>query len=135
SLDGGQSWVQRSSQGIATYSLYNNCLWVDPTNANNLVYGGVQIYRSTDAGTSRTQISTGAHPDYQVIVADPGYNGTSNKRIYTGDDGGLHTRADWQSGSWVALNNGLGVTQFYGAAMSPNGMMVAGAQDNGTSLY
>ncbi len=135
SLDGGQTWAQRSSSSIATYSLYNNCLWVDPTNANNLVYGGVQIYRSTNGGASATQISTGAHPDYQVIVEHPGFDGVSNKRIYTGDDGGLHTRADWQSGSWSALNNGLGVTQFYGAAMNSNGVMVAGAQDNGTNRF
>ncbi len=136
SLDGGQTWTQRSTQSIGTYSLYNNCLWVDPTNANNLVYGGVQIYRSTDAGATNTQISTGAHPDYHVIVEQPGFNGTTNKRIYTGDDGGLHTRADWQAGSWTALNSGLGVTQFYGAAMNPSsGIMVAGAQDNGTSRY
>lgn len=136
SLDGGQTWSQRSSQGIQTWSLYNNCLWVDPTDANNLVYGGVQVYRSTNAGASRTQMSSGGHPDYQTIVEHPGYDGTTNRRIYTGDDGGLHTRADWQSGSWQALNSGLGVTQFYGAAMNPTtGHMVAGAQDNGTSFF
>ncbi|MEO6595005.1 MAG: hypothetical protein ABIP94_09670 [Planctomycetota bacterium] len=136
SLDGGQTWTQRSTQAIGTYSLYNNCLWVDPTDGNNLVYGGVQIYRSTDAGASRTDISSGAHSDHHVIVEDPGFNGTTNKRIYTGNDGGLHTRPDWQTGSWSALNSGLGVTQFYGAAMNPSsGIMVAGAQDNGTSRF
>ncbi|MFY9342918.1 MAG: hypothetical protein WAT39_10540 [Planctomycetota bacterium] len=136
SLDGGATWTQRSTTSIGTYSLYNNCLWVDPTNANNLVYGGVQLYRSTDAGATRTQFTTGSHPDYHVIVEHPGYNGTSNKRIYTGDDGGVHTIADWQVGSWTALNTGLGVTQFYGAAMNPtSGVMVAGAQDNGTNRF
>ncbi len=136
SLDGGATWTQRSTQSIGTYSLYNNCLWVDPTNANNVVYGAVQLYRSTDAGATRAQFTSGSHPDYHVIVERPGYNGTTNKRIYTGDDGGLHTIADWQVGSWTALNSGLGVTQFYGAAMNPvSGFMVAGAQDNGTSRY
>ena len=136
SLDGGVTWTQRSTTTIGTYSLYNNALWVDPTNANNLVYGGVQLYRSTDAGATRTQFTSGSHPDYHVIVEQPGYNGTTNKRIYTGDDGGLHTIADWQVGSWSTLNTGLGVTQFYGAAMNPSsGVMVAGAQDNGTNRY
>lgn len=135
SLDGGATWTQRSTASIGTYSLYNNALWVDPTNANNVVYGGVQLYRSTDAGATRVQFTTGSHPDYHVIVEQPGYNGTTNKRIYTGDDGGLHTITDWQTGGWTALNNGLGVTQFYGAAMSPAGVMVAGAQDNGTNRY
>ena len=136
SLDGGATWAQRSTQTIGTYSLYNNALWVDPTNANNLVYGGVQLYRSTDAGASRVQFTSGSHPDYHVIVEQPGYNGGTNKRIYTGDDGGLHTIADWQVGSWTALNTGLGITQFYGAAMNPtSGVMVAGAQDNGTNRF
>jgi photosystem II stability/assembly factor-like uncharacterized protein len=136
SLDGGQSWAQRSTSSIATYSLYNNCLWVDPTNANNLLYGGVQLYRSTDGGASRTQSTTGAHPDYHVVVEHPGFDGVANRRVYTGNDGGLHTRADWQTGTWTSLNNGLGVTQFYGAAMhAQSGVMVAGAQDNGTSRF
>lgn len=136
SQDGGATWTQRSTSTIGTYSLYNNTLWVDPTNANNVVYGGVQLYRSTDAGATRTQFTSGSHPDYHVIVEHPGYNGTSNKRIYTGDDGGLHTITDWQSGSWSALNAGLGVTQLYGAAMNPtSGVMIAGAQDNGTSRF
>lgn len=136
SLDGGSTWSQRSTSTITTYSLYNNCLWVDPTNDQNLVYGGVQCYRSTNAGASRSQISSGGHSDYQTFAEHPGYNGTSQKRLYAGDDGGLHTRADWQSGSWSALNTGLGVTQFYGAAMNPtSGFMVAGAQDNGTSRF
>jgi hypothetical protein len=136
SLDGGATWTQQSTQSIGTYSLYNNALWVDPTNANNVVYGGVQLYRSTNAGASRTQFTTGSHPDYHVIVSHPLYNGTTNKRIYTGDDGGVHTITDWQVGSWTALNTGLGVTQFYGAAMNPtSGVMVAGAQDNGTSRF
>ena len=39
STDGGQNYVQRSNSSIATYSLYNNCLWVDPTDSNNLVAG------------------------------------------------------------------------------------------------
>lgn len=136
STDGGQSFTQRSSSAVGTYSLYNNVLWVDPTNANNLVYGGVQLYVSTDGGQTRTQSTTGAHPDYHVVVEHPGFNGGTNRRVYTGDDGGLHTRANWQTGTWTALNQGLGVTQFYGAAMNPtSGVMVAGAQDNGTSRF
>jgi hypothetical protein len=79
SLDGGQTWAQRSTTSIGTYSLYNNALWVDPTNANNLVYGGVQLYRSTDAGGTRTQFTNGSHPDYHVIVEHPGYNGNDQQ--------------------------------------------------------
>lgn len=136
SSDGGQTYVPRSVAPISTYSLYNNCLWVDPTNSDNLLYGGVQLYRSTDGGVSRTQSTSGAHPDYHVVVEDPRFDGVTNRRVFTGNDGGLHTRADWFTGTWSARNSGLGVTQFYGAAMNPTtGVMVAGAQDNGTSRF
>jgi hypothetical protein len=137
SIDGGHSFAQRTTTNtITTYSYYNNSLWVDPTNSNNIIVAGVQPYRSTDGGVTFAQFSTGAHPDYHVIVEAPGFNGTTNKRVYAGDDGGVHTRADWQSGSWTALNNGLVITQGYGAAVSPStGTVLLGAQDNDTNRY
>ncbi|MCH7548580.1 MAG: hypothetical protein IH969_03420, partial [Candidatus Krumholzibacteriota bacterium] len=36
---------------------------------------------------------------------------------------------------WTELNNNLGLTQFYGAAMSPSGRVIGGTQDNGSLLF
>lgn len=135
--NGGQQYTLRTTgNGVGTYSLYNNCIWVDPTDLNRIAVGAVQIYRSIDGGVTLTQFSTGAHPDYHVIREHPSYNGTTNRQIYTGDDGGVHVRTDLLSGNWTALNNNLGITQFYGAAINnTSGTIVAGAQDNGTHRY
>jgi hypothetical protein len=66
---------------------YDNILWVDPTNANNVIAGGIDLWRSTNAGVSFSKISDwsnhviSAHADQHVIVAAAGFNGTTNKTI------------------------------------------------------
>ncbi|MFY9233719.1 MAG: hypothetical protein WAO58_04580 [Fimbriimonadaceae bacterium] len=136
STDGGQSFSQRAANGISTYNNYNSTIWVDPTNANTLVYGGVNLYRSTDGGASRTNTFTGVHSDMHAIVNDPGFNGTSNKRIYVGCDGGIYRITDAYGSSSTRINNNISLTQFYGAAVHDgSGIVVAGAQDNGTNRY
>jgi hypothetical protein len=136
SLDGGATYAVQTTTATSTLGLYLSCLWVDPTNASNLIYGGQSIFRSTDGGVTGTAMTSGGHSDYHVIAADPGFNGSTDKRVYTGCDGGIYTRADWQAGSWSSLNVGLGITQLYGAAVNPaTGVIVAGAQDNATVRY
>ncbi|MGE3172551.1 MAG: WD40/YVTN/BNR-like repeat-containing protein [Planctomycetota bacterium] len=135
SIDGGASFARTSLLGIATYSLYNNLLWVDPLNDTNILYGGVQLFASTDGGQTRTQTTAGAHADYHVVVEHPAYS-PGNRRVYVANDGGIYTRPDWSTGTWTSLNQGLGITQFYGAAAQPSiGVIVAGAQDNGTNRF
>jgi photosystem II stability/assembly factor-like uncharacterized protein len=136
STDGGATWALRTSgSGITTYDLYNVALWVDPTNPAFLVVGGVNMYRSTDSGATLASISSGIHADMHVVVEHPGFNGTTNRTVFAGNDGGIHRAADIQAASlaWQALNNNLGVTQFYGAAVNPtSGVLIGGTQDNGT---
>lgn len=123
---------------------YANALWADPTNANRLVIGGLDVHRSTDGGINWTQISSGTgwingtcpHPDQHEIIPHTGYNGSTNRIVYEGNDGGL-IRADdiWTastSSGWTWLNNNLGITQFYAGAASPDGSLIlGGTQDNG----
>ncbi|MBI5933362.1 MAG: choice-of-anchor D domain-containing protein [Chloroflexi bacterium] len=133
-LLGGQGW-------------YDNIVWVDPTNPDNVMVGGVEIYRSTDGGPTMTKISQwwsapdlSAHADNHMIVEHPGFNGTTNKIVFFGNDGGIYKTDDFSTvaltSGWSNLNNNLGITQFYGAAGSPlTGIVVGGTQDNGTLLY
>ncbi|MDP6930463.1 MAG: hypothetical protein QF412_12250, partial [Planctomycetota bacterium] len=145
-VSGGNSGIYRSSDGGKTYTLrnssinlvfgwYANIIWVDPTNSNLIVVGGQSLYRSTNGGTSFTNIS-GVHADQHMVLEHPGYNGSSNKTVYVCNDGGIYrtsniTTATNKSG-WTNLNNRIGITQFYGGAVSPNGTPVGGTQDNGT---
>jgi hypothetical protein len=127
---GGQGW-------------YDNAIWVDPTNPLRVVVGGTTLASTADGGATWTTRSygVGIHPDQHAIVHDPGYNGTTNKRVYIGNDGGIYktediTTASFTSVAFTALNNNLGITQFYGAAgNATSGKIFGGTQDNGTLLY
>lgn len=149
STDGGASWSLRSSPThLGSQGWYNNTIWVDPTNANTVVVGGIDIWRSTDGGASFTRISNWAlwpssvHADNHVIVSHPSYNGSSNAIVFVGNDGGvakssniLSATSASSSNTWSLISTGKYSTQFYGGASSADGTKIAGGtQDNG-SLY
>ena len=138
STDGGRSYALRTTgSGISTYSRYNNVLWVDPSDANHILVGGVRLYKSTNAGASFVNAYSGSYYDYHVFATHPGYNGTTNQTVFHGNDAGIYRTTAVKAGSirWQELNNNLGITQFYGAAMAPNGTVLGGTQDNGTLRY
>lgn len=134
STDGGRTYAARfTSNTIATYAAYNNVVWVDPTNPDIIIVGGVYLYRSSNGGSSMTRVLNSIHADHHAIVEHPGYNGTTNRVVYFGHDGGISRVDNAQTGTTsVNLNNNLGVTQFYGGAASPSGVVIGGTQDNGT---
>ncbi|MCW5937362.1 MAG: hypothetical protein KIT11_08660 [Fimbriimonadaceae bacterium] len=137
STNSGRTWTrQTSGNGISTYEAYNSVIWVDPTNANNLVVGGVYVYRSTNAGVTLTQAFNNMHPDFHVLTQDPNFDGVNNRRLYFGHDGGISVATNYAGTAYTDLNNNLGITQFYGVAVNDaSGVIVAGAQDNGTQRY
>lgn len=144
STNGGSTWSYVSSPNhLSGQGWYNNALWVDPTTPTHLMVGGLDLWRSTNSGSSWTKISqwysapSSPHADHHTIVSAAGYNGSSNRTIYFGNDGGVYKAADIAAvgltSGWTALNNGLGVTQFYGGAgkAAAGGRIVGGTQDNG----
>lgn len=151
STNGGASWSLLSTPAhVGGQGWYDNAIWVDPTNANHLIVGGLDLKRSTDGGVTFANISTwyyspaSPHADHHVIVSDPNYNGTSNRKIYFGNDGGVYAAADINlvnsnssANGWTNLNNGLAITQFYsGAGRSTAGArIIGGTQDNGSLVY
>jgi hypothetical protein len=145
SSDGGQNYSRQSTgyNYLSGQGWYDNCIWVDPTNPNLVVIGGTDIWRSTDGGTTFTDIggySGSIHPDQHAIVPTSSYNGTTSRTVYIGNDGGVFRATDIvtaNSGSgWTTLNNNLVITQFYGAAGNhSSGTIVGGTQDNGTLRY
>lgn len=157
STDGGKSFIKRNtttSDGdpigyLGAQGWYDNAVWAShPGNADFVIVGGIDLWRSTDGGNSFSDISRwfegdSVHADHHAIVASPGFNGTVNKTVYFGNDGGLAKTDDiTTAGSderrvqgWKRLSQSLGVTQFYGGAIAPNGLIAGGAQDNGTLLF
>lgn len=154
STDGGSTWSsvtlptwcdQGSSSSDMTrgQAWYDLILAVDPNNANTLYAGGVDIMKSTDAGSSWSQITrwstfggcSGAniHADQHAFVFKPG----SSTDALAGNDGGIYFTTDGGS-TFSSKNTGYNVTQFYACAMNPNSgsnYFLAGAQDNGTQKF
>jgi len=137
---------------------YDNVIVVDPLDSNRVWAGGIDLFRSDDGGANwgiashwwaDPSASVYCHADQHAIVFHPGYNGTTNKTMYVGNDGGLFVTADARAATgtgeiavcnqissvpWSNLNNGYGVTQFYHGAPYPNGATYfGGAQDNGVT--
>jgi len=156
STDGGVTWTALTKPGplasvsnrsyLNTQGWYNNVIAIDPHNSNNIYIGGVETMKSTDGGSSWSQMTVWhpyyqtprysgnppyAHADHHAIVFDPN---TANV-IYLGNDGGIFKSTD-AGASWTDLNNGLEITQYYGGAVSASGSVyMGGTQDNGHHKY
>jgi photosystem II stability/assembly factor-like uncharacterized protein len=160
SVNGGRSYTRRKglAEGypvpyLGDQGWYDNVIWAgDPTDDQLVVVGGVDLWRSTDGGNTLIDISTwwaapgSAHADHHCVVADAGYNGGGNRRVYFGNDGGVFKTDDVRAvggdpqpprvKGWKELVNTYGVTQFYaGAGNAETGVIIGGTQDNGTLRF
>ncbi|MFT7605089.1 MAG: hypothetical protein ACI8VT_002682, partial [Saprospiraceae bacterium] len=127
------------SDGISQSS-YDLALAVNPADANNIITGGINVWRSTNGGTSLTAISqwsepTGAfdyvHADIHELVYNP-LDGT----LYCGSDGGV-SKSTNDGLDWTNIWDGLEIMQFYriaGVETNQN-LLIGGTQDNGTDVY
>ncbi|HXC04973.1 MAG TPA: PKD domain-containing protein, partial [Bacteroidia bacterium] len=123
---GGQGW-------------YTLSIAASPTNKNEIITGGVNVWRSTNAGVSWAVNSswTGfggpyVHADIHSLIYLPG-NGTT---YFAGADGGIFKTINSGS-SWTDLSNGLQIGEMYrlGCSQSNPNLVVQGWQDNGTNQY
>ncbi|MER7830399.1 hypothetical protein [Streptomyces sp. NPDC095602] len=155
--DGGASYRRRGTLApnglkapyLGKQGWYDNAVWAgDPTDEDLLVVGGINLWRSTDGGHRLREISTwwhgrSVHADQHAIVSHPGYDGTGNRTVFFGNDGGVFKAVDLAAvgtepeppftAGWTELVNNYGATQFYGGAgNAASGTIVGGAQDNGT---
>ncbi len=152
SVDEEGGSLYRSNDGGATFDLvssrnlldrqgwYDNAIWVNPRNSNDVIVGGVMLRHSLDGGLTWQEL-IGLHVDIHAIVEQPGYDDKNNRTLFVANDGGVYKTADIRPASgalptFEPLNNNLGVTQFYGGAgNSGTGVIVGGSQDNGTLVY
>lgn len=163
STDKGLNWSNMTlpndeDDGIAATDFsrgqawYDQVLKVDPNNPQTVYVGAIDLFKSTNEGSTWTQISKWSdnpgmgsiarlsyvHADQHAMVFKPGSSSTA---IF-GNDGGVFYSANLTNASISAViqqrNNQYNVTQFYAAAMHPNSSTnyyIAGAQDNGTQLF
>ena len=160
STDGGQNFAKRGTLNpdgdqaayLGDQGWYDNVIWAgDPTDPDFVIVGGVDLWRSRDGGNTLVDISSwwdprSAHADHHCIVSHPAYDGVHNRAEFFGNDGGVFRASDVaivgndpqppRVSGWTELNNTYGVTEFYsGAGHMGTGVIVAGAQDNGSLVF
>ncbi len=117
---------------------------VDPNNADIVYVGGIDLFKSTNAGSSWLQFShwTGSY-SFQYVHADQHAivfrNGNSDEMLF-GNDGGVFYSSNGTALQPVLRDKdaGYNVTQFYGCAIHPAAntpYFLAGAQDNGSQQF
>ncbi len=127
-----------SSGNEGGQSFYDLSLAVNPSNANEIFVGGVNLYKSTNGGSSWTCSAYWlqgagypyAHADYHAIE----YQNSST--LFVGNDGGIFKSTD-NGNSWTDISNNLAIAQVAKigiSATNPN-LIMAGMQDNGTNKY
>lgn len=149
STDGGATWAATATSPPAASG--NNDLssaqgWyclgiaVDPANANNVIVGGLNCYKTTNGGSTWSQVSvwisgiSGTVTNY--IHADQHIISWNGSQVLIGSDGGIFYSAN--SGTTFSdRNTNLRLKQFYSCAIHPTSTnyFLAGAQDNGVHQF
>lgn len=123
SSSGGQSW-------------FDIALAASQTNPFRIVTGGINVWRSNNAGVDYSPQSHWVFPSQIGYThADIHFLRYYGNRLYCGSDGGIFVSTN-DGNSWTDLSAGIGNTQLYRMAFSesePYNIMV-GTQDNGTNL-
>jgi len=152
----GYVWGDFVSQGG-----YNLVVRVHPTNEDQIVIGGTNLYASTDGFTTSDNTSwvggylktkdridafynglvyPNHHPDQHNLIFHP----DDPDKAFSANDGGLQlTDNIWDQSKdveWTSLNNGYYTTQFYTITLNQNpndgyemsDIMLGGFQDNET---
>lgn len=129
---------------------YDLCIAVQPGNSNVIVVGGTNLYTSTDAFSTPSNVNQiggyginstmpffwlypDHHPDQHEVVF---YTANPN-HLLSGNDGGVHKTLNCLASSvvWDKLDRGYITTQFYTIAQdryNSGDMIIGGLQDNGT---
>lgn len=135
-------------------AFYDLIVQVDPTNANNVYIGGIDLFKSTDGGATWNQITQWAgncsglpvvHADQHNLQILPG----SGQDLYASNDGGIYYSGNG-GGSWNTFtvtntnganqttysskNVGYNIMQLYACDVHPTqtNYFLVGAQDNGS---
>ncbi len=121
---GGQGW-------------YTLSIAASPTNANEIIVGGVNTWKSANGGTNWTLnthwTGSGApyvHADCHDLVYK---NGTT---VYAGTDGGIFFTSN-SGASWAAINGNMNIAELYkmGNSKTTYSLAITGNQDNGTNVF
>ena len=119
----------------------NITIAVSPTDANTVIVGGVNAWKSTDGGLNWDIQNIWSRQNCgctcQEVHADKHvHKFRSNGDLFEGNDGGIYISTNVGT-SWTDKSNGLGIGQLYrlGISKTDKNQTITGLQDNGTKLY
>ena len=108
---------------------------VSDVNTNNMIYGYVDLFASTDGGLTFTQKTEWANQNDAYIHADLRIAQCINGTFYVGTDG-YFAKSDDNGNTWTRLNDGTAIREFYAVGLGQGNydLNMAGSQDNGSSI-
>ena len=153
STNSGDLWLFTSQSNWASYNgWYSHDVAVNPQNPDEIITGGVNVWKSTNGGSTFTQISDDnaavgevepgtdegtsqryVHQNIHEIV----YNPVKPDIIYFATDGGVFRTTDGGN-TFEGCNGGYQTTNFnqgFSVSQQDKDFIIAGAQSNGTNIY
>jgi len=124
SSTGGQGW-------------YDLCIAISPFNADIVLIGGVNTWRSTDGGNSWEIINHWWGDGVQAVHADKHNLVYRNDgTLFEGNDGGIYISPN-DGTYWVDRTSGMRISQMYklGCSATVANEIITGLQDNGSKLF
>lgn len=147
--DGGATWTQTATStgftgcgNAGTQMWYDAGLTVSPNNPDVVFASAVDLFRSTNGGTTFTNLTCGysggtTHVDHHARA----FVGSDPDKLLIGSDGGAYYSANIQAATptITPINDSLNTIEFYSGDITANFATAAnpgatgGAQDNGSS--
>ena len=145
STDRGDSWEIIGKPGLSELNIFNQqakydmVIKVHPEDEDKIYVGGLDLWswsynesweKLTQWGYAGFPMFTNyLHADQHELIFHP----DNPDIMYSGNDGGVFKSEDGGN-TFVHMNRGYNVTQFYAIGYSKYGEAVGGTQDNGTQL-
>lgn len=114
-------------------SMYDLAIEVNPSNANQIYIGGINIWRSNNGGITWEIVNFWEDiGDVHADIHSLNFN-SLNGLLYCGNDGGLHKTSNGTD--WTDISSGLAISQIYriGQSNYQQGHVMCGYQDNGST--
>ncbi len=122
--------------GTSSQAWYDLAVAVSPSNANIIHVGGINIWKSTNGGSSWSLNAywlnghgvPGVHADHHCLAYSP------SGVLYNGNDGGFSKTSNGGT-TWTDITGNMVISQIYkiGQSASTLNSCMAGFQDNGTA--
>ncbi|MCL2434942.1 MAG: T9SS type A sorting domain-containing protein [Lentimicrobiaceae bacterium] len=131
-------WEFDGSDTLRGQGWYDLCIAASPTNADIVLVGGINTWRSTNGGTNWQCVThwwgqggiTAVHADKHALAF------RNDGILFEGNDGGIYISPN-NGTTWTDKTNGMQISQLYklGCSATDPKEIMTGLQDNGSKLF